>query len=108
MPYRNRDKERASRRRSYRHQRAERLAAGRCTKCGRRPPEPDRALCAECGVKRRAADRARYAQARAEGRLQDGAGAEAHRRNARARAKRRYRERRDAGACTKCGIRPPA
>ena len=108
VPYRNRDKERASRRRSYRRQRAERLAQGRCTKCGSRPPEPDRTLCAECGAKRRAADRGRYAQARAEGRLQGGAGAEARRRSARAQAKRRYRERRDAGACTKCGRRPPA
>ena len=47
-------------------------------------------------------------RAKVEGRLQGGADAETRRRNARAQAKRRYRERRDAGACTKCGRRPPA
>ncbi len=108
MPYKHRDDQCASQRRRYRCQRAERVAAGRCTKCGRRPPEPDRTLCAECGQKRRAADRARYAAAKAEGRLYGGKCAETRRKNARATSKRRYEARTAAGLCVKCGRHRPA
>ena len=109
MPYKFVEDERTWKRRRYRRQRAERLATGRCTRCGRRPPEPERTLCAECGEKRRKADRARYAAARDAGLPYGGRpDAEARRKNARARSKRRYRDRCDAGACTKCGRRPPA
>ncbi len=49
-------------------QRAEdRLARGFCSKCGRRPNEPNRRLCISCGQKRRAVERERYARARSEG-----------------------------------------
>lgn len=108
MPYKHRKDARASQRRRYRHRRAERVAAGRCTKCGRRPPEPDRTLCAECGRKRRAADRARYARAKAQGLLYSGKSAEARRKNARAKSKRRYEARTAAGLCVKCGWHRPA
>ena len=108
MPCKHRDDERASRRRCYRRQRAERLAAGCCTKCGRRAPEPDRTLCAECGRKRRAADRERYARAKAQGLLYGGKCAESRRKHARAKSKHRYEARAAAGSCVRCGRRPPA
>ena len=108
MPYKHCEDERASRRRCYRHQRAERLAAGRCTKCGRHRPEPDRTLCAECNRKRRAADRERYARAKAQGLLYGGKCAEARRKNGRANSKRRYEARAAAGLCVRCGRHRPA
>lgn len=108
MPHRDDDEARARQRRRYRRQRAERVAAGRCAKCGRRPTEPDRTLCAECGEKRRAGDRARYARARQEGRRYGGADAETRRRSACAGSKRRYEACRAAGVCVKCGRRPSA
>ena len=106
MPYRNPEDGRSWKRRRYRQQRAERIAAGRCSKCGRRPAEPERRLCADCGARRRAADRTRFAKAKAEGRL-DGRKAEGRRRAARAGARRRYDARQAAGICTKCGLRRP-
>ena len=108
MPYKHSKDARASQRRCYRRQRAERVAAGRCTNCGRRAPEPERTLCAECGQKRRAADRARYARAKAQGLLYGGKCAETRRKKARANSKRRYEAREAAGLCVKCGRRPPA
>ena len=106
MPYRNPEDGRSWKRRRYRQQREERIAAGCCSKCGRRPAEPERRLCADCGARRRAADRARFARAKAEGRL-DGRKAERRRRAARAGARRRYEARQAAGLCTKCGLREP-
>ena len=108
MPYKHSKDARASQRRQYRLQREERVAAGRCTKCGHRAPEPDRTLCAECGRKRRAADRERYARAKAQGLLYGGKCAESRRKSARAKSKRRYKARTAAGLCVKCGRRPPA
>ena len=108
MPCKHSKDARASRRRQYRRQRAERLAAGCCTKCGRLPPEPDRTLCAECGRKRRAADKARYHAAKAQGLRYGGKRAESRRKTARAGSKRRYEVRAAAGLCVKCGRRPPA
>ena len=108
MPYKHSKDARASQRRQYRRQREERLAAGRCTKCGRCAPEPDRTLCAECGRKRRAADRARYARAKAQGLLYGGKCAETRRKQARAKSKRRYEARTAAGLCVKCGRHQPA
>ena len=70
----------------------------------RRPTAPSARYCLE---QRRASDRATYAKARAEGRLYGGSDAEARRKNARARARRRYHERRDAGLCVRCGEREP-
>ena len=106
MPYRNPEDGRSWKRQRYRQQRAERIAAGCCSKCGRRPAEPERRLCAECGARRRAADRARYARAKAEERPDDRK-AESRRRAARAGARRRYEARQAAGLCTKCGLREP-
>ena len=108
MPCKHSKDARASRRRQYRRQRAERLAAGCCTKCGRRPQEPDHTLCAECGRKRRAADKARYHAAKAQGLRYGGKRAETRRKTARAGSKRRYETRAAAGLCVKCGRRPPA
>ena len=105
---RNPEKQRACERRRYRRKTAERLAAGLCTACGKAPPEPDRRLCSECAEKKRAGDRRRYAEAKASGALYGGKSGELRRRNGRARSKRRYHARREAGLCVRCGERPPA
>ena len=68
---------------------------------------PDRSLCAPCAGNRRAAERARYAKARAAGKLYGGRDPKERRRNARGRTRRRYDTRREAGLCTRCGLRPP-
>ncbi len=107
MPARDPEKRRRCKRERDRRLAEERIAAGTCPKCGAAPPEADRRLCAECGERRRRADRARYARAKASGALYGGKRAEAKRRNARAGSKRRYHERHAAGACVRCGVRPP-
>ena len=107
MTYENPEDRRAWQRRRYRRQTAERLARGLCPKCGKRRPAPGRSKCQDCLEQRRAADRASYAKAKAEGRLYGGSDAESRRKNARARARRRYHERRDAGLCVRCGEREP-
>ena len=106
MPYRNPEDGRSWNRRRYRQQRAERIAAGQCPACGKRPPAPERSRCEVCLRKKRAAERARYAAAKAGGRL-DGRNTEKRRRAARAGARRRYEARQAAGLCTKCGLRRP-
>ena len=107
MAYKRVEDVRAWQRRRYRRQTAERLARGLCPKCGKRAPAPDRSKCRQCLEQRRAADRASYARAKAEGRLYGGSDAEARRTNARARSKRRYHERSDAGLCVRCGESEP-
>ena len=107
MAYKRVEDVRAWQRRRYRRQTAERLARGLCPKCGKRAPAPERSKCRQCLEQRRAADRASYARAKAEGRLYGGSDAEARRKNARARSKRRYHERSDAGLCVRCGESEP-
>ena len=64
-------------------------------------------LCVPCAENRRAAERARYAEARAAGKLYGRRDPKERRRNARGRTRRRYDARREAGLCTRCGLRPP-
>ena len=105
--YRNPEKERARDRERSRRRTAERLARGLCPKCGKAPLAPDRTLCRHCVEKRRAAERARYAKGKAAGKLYGGRDPKERRRNARGRTRRRYDARREAGLCTRCGLRPP-
>ena len=86
---------------------AERIAQGLCANCGKEPPAPDRTLCRCCAGKRREAERARYAKAKAAGKLYGGRDPKERRRNARGTARRLYEARREAGLCTRCGLRPP-
>lgn len=90
-----------------RRQHAARLASGKCTRCGKFPPELGLKLCQRCGEKRRAAERARRAKARAEGRIYAGRDPERSRRADRARDRQRRRERKASGLCTACGRRRP-
>ena len=106
-PRRNPERARAYERGRSRRRAAECVARGLCAKCGKTPPVPDRTLCAPCAGKRRAAERARYAKARAAGKLYGGRDPKERRRNARGRTRRRYDARREAGLCTRCGLRPP-
>ena len=87
--------------------RAERVARGRCPRCGNRPPEPGLKLCHGCVEKRRAAERARRAKARAQGKQYGGRDPERCRRADRAGDRRRRRACREAGLCTSCGLRQP-
>ena len=91
-----------------RRERAARRAAGLCTACGTAPAAPGRVRCEPCLEKRRAADRAKYAAGKAAGLPYGGSDIEAKRRGARARSKRRQKERTAAGLCIRCGAHPPA
>ena len=89
-------------------QRAEdRLAQGRCAKCGLHDHEPDRRLCAACAERTRRRDRERYAQARARGLAYGRASPHGKRRQARIRSRKRRQARRDAHLCLRCGRRRP-
>ena len=67
MSYKDPEKERACGRRRYERITAERIACGKCPRCGKAKPAPDRTLCRHCGEKRRKAERARCAKAKAAG-----------------------------------------
>ena len=67
MPYKDPKVRRAYDRERFRKRVAQRTAAGLCTKCGKRPPEPERSICAPCAERARAAGRARDARLRAAG-----------------------------------------
>ena len=99
-------RERASTR--LRRQHADRLASGLCTRCGKTPPEPSLKLCGHCAEKRRAADKTRRDRARARGAPYAGRDPVKCRHADRAGDRRRRRARREAGLCTRCGLRPPA
>ena len=101
--YRNSETERAR----ERLRASERVVQGLCAHCGKEPPASDRTSCRRCAGKRRAAERARYVKAKAAGKLYGGRDPKERRRNARGAAKRRYDARREAGLCTRCGLRPP-
>ena len=91
-----------------RRETAKRAAQGLCIGCGKQPAMPGRKSCEPCLEKRRAADRARYAAGKASGLPYGGANADAKRRAARAKSKRRQKARIEAGTCIRCGIRSPA
>ena len=105
MPLKDTVKKARDRRLRQRH--AARAARGRCTRCGRLPPEPGLKVCTDCAEKRRAAERARRAKARAGGKQYGGRDPERCRRADRAGDRRRRRARREAGLCTSCGLRLP-
>ncbi len=106
MPLKDPVKKKARDRR-LRQRHAARTASGRCTRCGRLPPEPGRKVCTGCAEKRRAAERARRAKARGEGQQYGGRDPERCRRADRAGDRRRRRARQEAGLCTSCGLRRP-
>ena len=107
MPYKDPDKARDHDRERYRRLTEERLASGKCPKCGKEPLPPERRLCRSCGEKRRKAERARYTKNKAAGRLYGGRDLKDRRRIGRERSRKRLRAHRDAGLCTRCGHRPP-
>ena len=104
-PRRNKERARDYERERSRRRNAERIARGSCTRCGKASAEPERTVCAPCAEKRRVAERARYAKAA--GKLYGGRDPKERRRNARGTTRRRYEARREAGLCTRCGLRPP-
>ncbi|MXY65741.1 MAG: hypothetical protein F4Y85_11035 [Gammaproteobacteria bacterium] len=107
-PRRDRVKSRETEKKRYRRTADERIARGLCPRCGKRSPEPDRALCAPCGDKVRTMARARYHKGRAAGLKYGGRRMESRRRSARIRSERRRQAWLDAGLCTRCGQNPPA
>ena len=108
VPRRDPDRAKAYERERSRGERAERKAAGICTACGAAPAAPGRVRCEPCLEKRRAADRTKYAAGKAAGLPYGGSDIEAKRCSARARSKKRQKERIEAGLCIRCGERPPA
>ncbi len=108
MPHKDPEMRRKFDRERHRRRTAERRARGMCIKCGRDSPAPERSLCANCLERGRKSERARYAKAREEGTRYGGRCPESRRRMARERARKRRRERIEAGLCTTCGERKPA
>ena len=101
MAYRDPEVGKAKGRERFRRRVAHRLAAGLCTRCGRRPPETGRKVCGECAEKKRIAGRARDARLRAAGQpRRDPGRARAYERE---RSRRQAEQRREAGLCGKCG-----
>ena len=106
MPYKDPEKARAYERERHRKRTADRLGRGLCPRCGKIPPAPGRSLCEPCGERDRETRRARYAEARAGGAPYGGRDPESRRRMARERARKRRRERVEAGLCPRCGREP--
>ena len=106
MPYKDLEKARAYERERHRKRTAERLARGMCPRCGKIPPATGRRVCEPCGERDRETRRARYAEARAGGAPYGGRDPESRRRMARERARKRRRERVEAGLCPRCGREP--
>ena len=123
LTYGGRDpgRKRAGARAANRRRREARLAEGRCTRCGRRPPAEDGTVCETCRVERRAAERAIYEARRTAdlcgrcgGPTTDGGARcapcailEAGRGNRDRRnrqARERYSRRRSAGRCVDCNL----
>ncbi len=106
-PRRDPETVRQSERQRTRSKREQRAAKGLCTRCGNAPAVKVRASCEACLEKRRAADRAKYAAGKAAGLKYGGADAEAKRKAARVKSRRRQKARVEAGLCIRCGKRPP-
>ena len=107
-PRRDPAKAKAYERERSRREAAERREAGLCVRCGTAPAADGRKSCEKCLEKRRASDRANYAAGKAAGKPYGGADIEVKRRSARARSKRRQKQRVEAGLCIRCGKRAPA
>lgn len=101
MPYADRERRRRFERERSRRRTAERIARGRCPRCGKREPEPGRAVCAVCAEKRRVAGRVRAAKRRAAGinRVRTPGARKAEYERVRIRAAERLAQ----GLCGKCG-----
>ena len=101
MPHRDPHARRAADRVRHRVRVQARVAAGRCTRCGRFPPVEGGRTCEPCRLKRRTADARRAERRRAAGirRVRDPKARQAEY----ARAKERAAERKAAGKCVKCG-----
>ena len=85
---------------------AERVEAGLCPRCGRRPPAPERSVCEPCAAKRNAASRKRDARLRAEGKpRRDPLRAAQYERE---RSRRERAARHAENICTRCGKLPAA
>ena len=108
MPHKDPEAKRVYERERHRRRVADRRAQGLCIKCGKTSPAPGRSLCEPCGERGRTAERARYARSKAAGEPYGGRNPEGRRRMARERSKRRSRERREAGLCTRGVELPPA
>ena len=106
MPFNDPAKKQLRDRRN-RQRHAARSASGKCTRCGRLPPEPGLKVCGACAEKRRAADRARRNKARQQGLPYAGRDPEQCRRADRAGDRRRRHVRLEAALCTSCGRRRP-
>lgn len=104
MAYADPECRRACDRERSRRRTAERLALGLCSRCGRQPPAPGRAICDPCTENRRTADRARAAKRRAAGirRVRNPESRQAEYQRARERAAKRLAQ----GLCNKCGRHP--
>ena len=111
---------RKSARAASKRRRQTRVDAGRCTRCGRRPPADGGTTCGPCRLKRQSVEREQYAERRAAGLCIRCGGAatgggsrcapcavlEAESRPAEqknAAARRKYAARRSCGECTDCG-----
>ena len=106
MPHKDPEMRRKFDRERHRRRTADRLARGLCPRCGKIPPAPGRRVCEPCGERDRETRRARYAEARAGGAPYGGRDPESRRRMARERARKRRRERVEAGLCPRCGREP--
>ena len=106
-PRRDPDEARAYGRQRSRREAEARRAESLCTKCGQALPMESRASCEPCLERRRASDRAKYAAGKAVGLKYGGANAEAKRKSARLKSKKRQKTRREAGLCIRCGRQPP-
>ena len=106
MPHKDPEMRRKFDRERHRKRTADRLARGMCPRCGKIPPAPGRSLCEPCLERDRETRRARYAEARAGGAPYGGRDPESRRRMARERARKRRRERVEAGLCPRCGREP--
>ena len=102
MPYSDPERRRQYERERARRRSAERLARGRCPRCGRNPPESGRSQCQSCNRKRRAAERSTAAKRRDAGvkRVRDPEARKAEYRRARERADERLAR----GLCAQCGL----
>ena len=104
MAYRDHEVRKQRDRERYHSRVAKRLAAGRCPRCGQRPPAPGRSVCGVCAEKSRAAGRARDARLRAAGKPRRDPGRA--RECERERSRRQAEQRRETGLCSKCGRTP--
>ena len=106
MPHKDPEARRKYERERHRRRAAERRARNLCPKCGRGSPAPGRSFCESCLARSRAAERARYLKGKLEGAQYGGRCPESRRRMARERARKRRRERVEAGLCPRCGREP--